>query len=101
MAKLLVPAGAPLQLNCGERLRPPQPVKTNSMSIFWPSLMDSLCTRMAPGCFAGFGARTETFSKSIADVDIKTSNWRMWWRNDYLGQPLCGIPLVIFSAFWK
>src|ERR1700751_5177361 len=43
-AKLLVPLGAPLQLNAGERLLPvqPKPLNTCSLAMVPPSLMSEL-----------------------------------------------------------
>src|SRR6185437_1906770 len=44
IAKLLVPAGAPLQFNAGEMLLPvqPKPLNTCALEIFAPSLMSGL-----------------------------------------------------------
>src|SRR6516165_4968975 len=47
-AKLLVPLGAPFQLNAGERLPPvqPKPLNTCSLAIVLPSLMSGLVKAM-------------------------------------------------------
>ena len=73
IAKLFVPLGAPDHESCGDWFFPPQPVKTNSLAMVWPSEIDELVTVSGFSFFGDSGALTETVSKLEADAGIQTS----------------------------
>jgi hypothetical protein len=65
-AKLLVAAGAPLQLKAGERLPPvqPKPLNTCSLAILAPGLISEL-VKLNPAAFAPFTPSALTPSAAI------------------------------------
>src|SRR6202046_4541375 len=65
-AKLLVAAGAPLQLKAGERLPPvqPKPLNTCSLAILAPCLISAL-VKVRPAAFAALAPNVLTPSAAI------------------------------------
>jgi hypothetical protein len=73
-AKLLVAAGAPLQLKAGERLPPlqPKPLNTCSLAMLAPSLISAL-VKVNPAAFAAPAPHTLTPSAAIQIPNLFTT----------------------------
>src|ERR1700722_20794674 len=102
-AKLLVAAGAPLQLSEGETLPPvqPKPLNTCSLAMVAPSLISALVTVISCACAA---CAPSTVTASAA-INFVAANFVIGIppsvSRDFLYASRCGLPLQIFALARK
>src|SRR5258708_38876973 len=97
-AKLLVPLGAPLQLNAGETLSPvqPKPLNTCSLAMVPPSLMSELVKVMLCA-FAALEPSAVTPSTATQRANFVTAILPSRYARDWLVAPGAGMSN---SNFW-